>query len=172
MRNGKHCLSPVPNEAQSQAPRHPSPIMEPPRRLAPPRLRRGIVARPRLSRALDSGWEASLTLVVAPAGYGKTVAVELWLAERGHTAAWVRADARDDDSMRLWSSLVAAVQRVRPGADGDALAELRDPAGGVLPGIEALASGLAADARPIVLVLDDVQSISDARCLRSLDYAV
>src|SRR3954470_14417899 len=60
--------------------------MEPPRRLAAPRLRSGIVARPRLSRALDGGWEASLTLVVAPAGYGKTVAVEGWLAERGHAA--------------------------------------------------------------------------------------
>ncbi len=113
-----------------------------------------------------------MTLVVAPAGYGKTVAVELWLAEQGHTAAWVRADARDDDSMRLWSSLVAAVERVRPGAGGDALAALREAAGLVLPVIEALASGLAADGRPIVLVVDDVQSISDLRCLRSLDHAV
>ena len=113
-----------------------------------------------------------MTLVVAPAGYGKTVAVELWLAERGHAAAWVRADARDDDPMRLWSSLATAVERVRPGAGGDALAKLRDPAGVVLPAIEALAIGLAADERPIVLVVDDVQSIGDARCLRSLDHAV
>ena len=146
--------------------------MEPPRRLASPRLRRGIVARPRLSRALDSGWEASLTLVVAPAGYGKTVAVERWLAERGHAAAWVRADARDDDSTRLWSSLATAVERVRPGAGGDALAKLSDPTGVVLPAIEALAIGLSADERPIVLVVDDVHSIGDARCLRSLDHAV
>jgi LuxR family transcriptional regulator, maltose regulon positive regulatory protein len=113
-----------------------------------------------------------LTLVVAPAGYGKTVAVELWLAERGHAAAWVRADARDDDAMRLWSSLATAVERVRPGAGADALAQLREPAGVVLPVIEALASGLAADGRPIVLVVDDVQSIGDARCLRSLNDAV
>src|SRR4051794_19046075 len=49
--------------------------MELPRRVP---LRRGIVARPRLSGALDGGWEGSLTLVVAPAGYGKTVAVEGW----------------------------------------------------------------------------------------------
>ena len=56
--------------------------MEPPRSLATPRMRRGIVERSRLSHALDRGEAASLTLVVAPAGYGKTVAVELWLAER------------------------------------------------------------------------------------------
>ena len=113
-----------------------------------------------------------MTLVVAPPGYGKTVAVELWLAERGHPAAWVRADARDDDPMRLWSSLATAVERVRPGAGADALTKLRDPVGMVLPAIEALAIGLAADERPIVLVIDDVHSIGDKRCLRSLDHAV
>ena len=113
-----------------------------------------------------------MTLVVAPAGYGKTVAVGLWLAERGHAAAWVRADARDEDPMRLWSSLATAVERVRPGAGGDALAKLCDPAVVVLPVIEALATGLAADERRIVLVIDEVQSIRDARCLRSLDHAV
>src|SRR4029079_16700158 len=80
------------------------------RRLTPPGLRRGIVARPRLSLALDGGRDASLTLVVAPAGYGKTVAVEVWLAERGHAVAWVRADARDDDPIRLWSSVATAVE--------------------------------------------------------------
>ncbi len=113
-----------------------------------------------------------MTLVVGPAGYGKTVAVELWLAERGHTAAWVVADARDDDPVRLWASVASAVERVRPGAGGEALSELRDPAGVVVPAIEALAAGLAEDGRPIVLVVDDVQSIGDRGCLRSLDHAV
>src|SRR4051812_38240989 len=146
--------------------------MEPPRRLAPPRLRRGIVARSRLSRALDSGANASLTLVVAPAGYGKTVAVEAWLAERGHAAAGGGAGARDDDPVRLWSSVATVVERVRPGAGGDALTQLRQPAAPVLQAIETLASGLAADERPIVIVVDDVQCIRDARCLTSLDNAV
>ena len=143
-----------------------------PRRLAPPRLRRGIVARPRLSRALDSGADASLTLVVAPAGYGKTVAVEYWLSERREASAWVRADERDDDAIRLWSSVAAAVERVRPGAGTEALAELREPFGAVLPAIDALAIGRGSDERPIVLVIDEVQSIGDGRCLRSLDHAV
>ena len=50
-------------------------------RAAPPR--RGIVARPRLSGRSTAVADASFTLVAAPAGYGKTVAVELWLAGRG-----------------------------------------------------------------------------------------
>src|SRR3954465_14012669 len=122
--------------------------MEPPRRLAPPRLRRGIVARPHLSQALDSGWDASLTLVVAPAGYGKTVAVETWLAERGHAAAWVRTDARDDDPARPWWSGAAPVERVRPDAGRDALGRLQGPADVVEPAIEVLAIALAAHERP------------------------
>ena len=146
--------------------------MEPPRRLAAPPLRRGIVLRPRLSRALDSGGASALTLVVAPTGYGKTVAVEGWSVERGLATAWVRADSRDDDPVRLWTSLTTAVERVRPGAGGDAPAHLRNPAGAVLPAIEALAIGLSADERPIVLAIDEVQSIREARCLRSLDDAV
>ena len=114
-----------------------------------------------------------MTLVVAPPGYGKTVAVELWLAER---RAGLRAGCAPTRATttrcRLWSSVATAVERVRPGAGTDALAKLREPFGVVLPAIDALAIGLAADERPIVLVIDDVQSIGDGRCLRSLDHAV
>ena len=60
----------------------------------------------------------------------------------------------------------AARRRRRRGAS------LRNPAGAVLPAIEALAIGLSADERPIVLAIDEVQSIGEARCLRSLDDAV
>lgn len=146
--------------------------MEPPRRLAPPALRRGIVSRPRLSRLLERGAEASLTLVTAAPGYGKTVAVETWLAELEHAVAWVRADARDDDPIRLWSSVATAVERVRPGAGTAALAQLGQPSGLVLSAIEALASGLDAQEHGLVLVIDDLQLIDDARCLRSVDDAI
>src|SRR5262245_37696681 len=124
-----------------------------PRRLAPPRLRRGIVTRPRVSRALDRGRDASLPLVVAPPGYGKTVAVETWIAESGRDAAWVRTDSRDSDAVRLWTSIATAVERARPGAGREALDRLREQPGVVRPAIEALAAGLSGDRRPIVLVL-------------------
>src|SRR5262245_2801242 len=109
--------------ARSLGQRDTSPMMEPPRRLSPPQLRPGIVARPRLSAVLESGSEVPLTLVSAAPGYGKTVAVGLWLAEQRHASAWVRADARDDDSIRLWSSVATAVEHARPGAAASALAQ-------------------------------------------------
>src|SRR6478736_5108885 len=51
-------------------------------KLAPPRPRAGIVHRQRVVRALEAGLEASLTLVAAPPGYGKTTAVRAWCASR------------------------------------------------------------------------------------------
>ena len=49
-------------------------------KLAVPSLRHGVVDRPRVRRALDAGRDAALTLVAAPAGYGKTTAVRAWCA--------------------------------------------------------------------------------------------
>ena len=72
-------------------------------------VRRGcggeIVARPRVGVALDDGWGASATLVAAPAGFGKSVAVATWSEARGHTAAWVPLHASDNDFVRFWSSV-------------------------------------------------------------------
>ena len=51
-------------------------------KLAPPMLRPEVIDRPRILRGLDSGEQPALTLVVAPAGYGKTIAVRAWGASR------------------------------------------------------------------------------------------
>ena len=55
-----------------------SPLLE--TKLYVPRRRRGLVARPRLSERLDRGADAKLTLVSAPAGFGKTTLLAEWLA--------------------------------------------------------------------------------------------
>ena len=128
--------------------------------------------RARASNAeLDRSWDASLTLVAAPAGYGKTVAVETWAAGRGHTAAWVHLHASDNDFIRLWSSVAAAVERSRPGVGRDALLRLQGDVAHARPAVDALASALAADGRPLVIALDDLQVVTDAHSLRSLDVA-
>ena len=137
-----------------------------------PWLRRGIVARQRVGTALDGGWEASATLVAAPAGFGKSVAVETWSEGRGYTAAWVPLHASDNDFVRLWSSVASSVERSRPGVGADALRLLQGPAAHARPAINALALALAADGRPLVIVLDDVQLVTDEHCLGSLDLAI
>src|SRR5450755_1637153 len=72
-------------------------------KMAAPRQRAGMVARPRVVRALEDGGDAALTLVAAPAGYGKTTAVRAWSASSEMALAWVTLDAGDNDPGRFWS---------------------------------------------------------------------
>jgi LuxR family maltose regulon positive regulatory protein len=76
-------------------------------KLAPPRLRGPLVARPALLDRLDAGRDRKLTLITAPAGFGKTTLVAAWLERlaaqpRSCAAAWVTLDERDNDPGRFW----------------------------------------------------------------------
>jgi LuxR family maltose regulon positive regulatory protein len=65
-----------------------------------PKLRRTVVPRPRLSSRLSSSWEATLTLVSAPAGFGKTTLLTEWSSvstREGRATAWLSLDQRDND---------------------------------------------------------------------------
>jgi hypothetical protein len=71
----------------------------------------GTIERTRLSRALEGGDDIVLTLVSAPAGYGKTIAVRAWLESRRTAFVWVTLDAVDDNPRRLWTYVATAVDR-------------------------------------------------------------
>ncbi len=88
-------------------------------RLHVPRWRRGLVARPRLSERLSRGAEPALTLVSAPAGFGKTTLLAQWLAAapaEGRSVAGLSLDQRDNDPALFWTYLVGALAG-RDGAD-------------------------------------------------------
>lgn len=77
-----------------------------------------LVYRPRLSARLDDGVRAKLTLVVAPAGYGKTTAVTEWSRRRAADSGWVSLDSGDNDPVQFWNYLIAALEPVLPGLGG------------------------------------------------------
>ena len=122
----------------------------------------GYRERPRLSALLDRGLEdrSRLTLLSAPPGYGKTVAVAGWLESRALAHAWLSLDVADNDLARFVRYLVAALRAVRPEV-GDATEGLFGP--GVSPSIDLIGATLldeiAASDDPFVLVLDDYQVI-------------
>jgi LuxR family maltose regulon positive regulatory protein len=87
-------------------------------KLAVPSVRHGVVDRPRVRRAFDAVGASLLTLVAAPAGYGKTTAVRAWCASRDVALAWVTLDGGDNDPVLLWRYVATAVDRVRPGLGG------------------------------------------------------
>src|SRR5476649_969710 len=112
-----------------------------------PRWRRGLVARPRLSERLSSGAEATLTLVSAPAGFGKTTLLAEWVAAAavdGRSTAWLSLDQRDNDPARFWAYLVAALRAAAQGPGGDALSHLQSPEPPTEAGLAALLNDLHA----------------------------
>src|SRR5689334_7852682 len=94
-------------------------------KLAPPRLPATLVVRPSLLARLDEGMDARLTLISAPAGYGKTTLVTQWLTTRHEPSAWVALDPGDDDPVRFWTYVIIACQVFSPGLGQPALADLR-----------------------------------------------
>ena len=127
-----------------------------------PRRGRGHVVRPRLDALLESGRDATLTLVSAPAGFGKTTLISEWLARGGAHAgsvAWLSIDRRDNDPAMFWTYVVEALRMVAPAVGGSALTLLqssRAPAEAVLA---TLINDVDAIPDEIVLVLDDYHLI-------------
>jgi LuxR family maltose regulon positive regulatory protein len=130
-----------------------------------PRWRRSLVARPRLSERLSRGAESALTLVSAPAGFGKTTLLAEWLAVAaagGRSVAWLSLDQRDNDPALFWTYLVAALNTGAPAIGAGALALLRPPQPSNEAALVALINDLDAISDDVVLVLDDYHVI-DAR---------
>ena len=95
-----------------------------------PPARADLVPRPRLFDRVAHGIERKLTVIVAPAGFGKTTVLSTWHAWAGKTApplAWVSLDAGDNDPVRFWAYVFAALDGAAPGVVAPALALLQSP---------------------------------------------
>jgi len=121
-----------------------------------------LVPRPHLLDRVQAGLMSKLTLIAAPAGFGKTTLVSAWRMTPAGSAlpvAWVSLDADDNDASRFWTYVIAALETVYPAIGATALALLRSPQ----PPIEALLTSLINTITPITtdvaLVLDDYHLI-------------
>jgi len=131
-----------------------------------PRLRPRQVSRTRLVERVEHGVETKLTLISAPAGYGKTTLLAEWLASARTSErdiAWLSLDVGDNHPQLFWLHLLAALQAIVPDAAPGAVAILQapqpPPMAAVLP---LLLNELGAISTDLVLVLDDYHVI-DAR---------
>lgn len=120
-----------------------------------------LVPRPRLNALLDEAVRAPLTLVVAPAGSGKTSLLRSWVAETDLPHAWLSLDEADRDPVQLWRGVLAALEGVAPGCAAAPAGLLRRP-GGLLDAVGALLDDLEArECEPKVLVIDDLQLVDE-----------
>ena len=105
-----------------------------------PDPRPGLVPRPRLLARLDEGAARQLTLIAAPAGYGKTTLVAAWIANlRSRQAdhpppviAWLSLDSSDDDPARFLTYLEAALQKAHASLEAAPLSGTTTPEAGGL----------------------------------------
>ena len=129
-------------------------------KLLVPRTASRLVPRPRLTEVVGRASTTALTLLSAPAGFGKTtllsaLATSLQQDARGHSVAWVSLDERDVDPRRFWSYVLHAVERVCPGGAAAALDLLASPAGGLDDAVVALVNELSVHPGDLTVVLDD-----------------
>ena len=124
-------------------------------KLQPPLISGDLVARPRLMRHLDRGLGQKLTLVSAPAGYGKTTLICAWLGTKRTACAWLTLDPSDNDLVTFLSYFIAAVHTVAPnacaGTQSLLYASQRPPSDYLR---DSLISELAALTEPVCLILD------------------
>ena len=121
-----------------------------------PPLRPHVVIRPRLLERLNEGLHRKLTLIAAPAGFGKTTLVSEWVAGCERPTAWLSLDEGDNDRARFLMYLVAALQTIAATIGEGVLGVLQSPQP---PPTESILTTLLNDLTTIkddfVLVLDD-----------------
>jgi LuxR family transcriptional regulator, maltose regulon positive regulatory protein len=141
-------------------------------KLHSPAVRPGIVARRRLTEAAASS-DVQVSLVVAPAGFGKTVLLAQWEELDPRPFAWVSLDRFDNDPLVLWRYMVEAIRRIEPG-----FATKIEPALGSLGGqalmatIPRILNEFEAIDHEIVVVLDDFHWVTSAACHESIAFLV
>jgi LuxR family maltose regulon positive regulatory protein len=157
----------------------------------PPLVRRQAVARPGLLTRLDTIFDSAtrLTLISAPAGYGKTSLLGMWLDAVGKRPgvqfAWLTLEAYDDDPFRFWNYVLGSLRTVRAASSADSAAGQRVAPGMrsralLQPGqpvpVDALISYLLDDldsvADQVVWIFDDFQSIQSPEIHKSLAFLI
>src|SRR5215210_2747375 len=127
-----------------------------------PRGRLDNVPRPRLYERLNEGARRELTVVSAPAGFGKTTLLADWSQRSELPVAWVSLDEKDDDPARLLLYLIAAIGTIREdfGMTTRAFLGSLQSREELEPVLTALSNEILELPRDFVLVLDDYHAIS------------
>ena len=122
------------------------------------------VSRPQLMQSLNEGLELGreITLVSAPAGFGKTTCISEWIHSLSLPVVWLSLDSSDDDPVRFFIYLIAALKTIKPDVGQEIEAVIR---AGQMPPSEIVSASLINDILEIegqfLLVLDDFHVLQD-----------
>jgi len=122
---------------------------------------------------LNEGLRRKLTLVSAPAGFGKTTLVSEWVVSNQQPTAWLSLDDEDNDPARFWSHFIAALQMIAPNIGAEALGALQPPQ---LPPIESILASLlneiASISKDFILILDDYHAVDSKQIDDGLAFLI
>ncbi len=145
-------------------------------KISVPPARQNVVTRPRLVQRMNAAMSGMLTLIVAPAGWGKTTLLNAWYTDTRRGAwpmAWVSLDGRDNDPIRFWTYVVAALDTLHLGLGESPLALMyTSPPAPLQDAITSLLNALTRLPTQAVLVLDDYHLIETEDIHEMLTYFV
>lgn len=148
-------------------------------KLRPPALRSDTLVRPRLLEAFRTAvQECRVTLLSAPAGYGKsTLLAALPAVLPEAPIAWISLDDEENDPIRFIATLITVLQRIDPALGASAWPLLQGASGEITTTIRGVIGRLINDltesaAAPIILVLDDLHAVTEASVHLALTYLI
>lgn len=151
-------------------------------KLHPPRPTASLLSRERLLARLDGGISRKLTLVLAPAGFGKTTLVSEWIAARdtcdgsSPPVAWIALDEGDNDPIRFWHYFLVACQTFQPHLGESILLQLGAAGQSPFlhPSLETILTGLLNDLACMpgcgILVLEDYHVIQRSDIHQAMSF--
>jgi LuxR family transcriptional regulator, maltose regulon positive regulatory protein len=129
-----------------------------------PRTRPNLVLRPRLTKKLLTGMDRKLTLICAPAGFGKTTVLSEWIPQSDRCVTWVSLDEGDNDPARFWVYFVSALQTMQKDLGRNALGLLQSVQSAPTESIlTSLLNEITTFPDSFAQVLDDYQVIHNQR---------
>ncbi len=137
---------------------------------------RALIWRPRLSALLDESLKYPLTLVSAPAGFGKTMLLSAWtqaLPASSPLVGWISLDEEDNDPLLFWTYVLSALDQQQPERFTPLLKSLQSPVAPPLTSVlTALLNSVQGSAEHLVLILDDYHVITEQQIHTTLWYLI
>jgi LuxR family maltose regulon positive regulatory protein len=131
------------------------------------------VLRPRLIRHLEEGLHLGhrMTVISAPAGFGKTTLLSEWLRQADRPVAWLSLDVGDNDPTRFLTYLIAALQTIDPaiGLSAQATLQAAHPLP-MEPLLTSLINDIVTTTKPFILVLDDYHVIETSAIHQAVSF--
>ncbi len=137
-----------------------------------PAPRPNAVPRPRLSTRLNQGVYGNLTLVSAPAGFGKTTLVTDWIATEDRPTAWLSLDEGDSDPVLFFRYFLAALRTIMPRFGDELSGTLETSAPPIKSLLTPLLNEMTTMSRDFVLVLDDYHVLDSQEIDAALAFLI